>query len=278
VDLERPERRAVTFESIRDRLPNRDPVLGVSRFPAGVDPQDRIHFVDLAQPEHAHLLVAGGRGSGKTEWLRSALAALLAANDPDTLRLILIDAAGEAFGDFSNSRFLIGPDAIVNPAEIAPLEVLRRLAEEMDDRCRFLQDAGAENRDEFVARTGRRIPRILFVCDEIGDLTVADRPQREELENLLVRLGKRSRQVGIHLIFATRELGRRMIEGPLNAVFPARIGMRMNREDESFFVLGQSGGEKLLGFGDLLFRDVGVPVRLQAPLVSREDRQTLFGK
>jgi len=32
-------------------------------------------------------------------------------------------------------------------------------------------------------------------------------------------------------------------------------------------LLGQAGAENLLGKGDLLYRDIGDPIRLQAPLL-----------
>jgi DNA segregation ATPase FtsK/SpoIIIE, S-DNA-T family len=42
----------------------------------------------------------------------------------------------------------------------------------------------------------------------------------------------------------------------------------MVKKEESRMLLGQTGAENLLGKGDLLFRDVGDPVRLQAPFLS----------
>ena len=41
-------------------------------------------------------------------------------------------------------------------------------------------------------------------------------------------------------------------------------------------LLGQAGAEKLLGHGDLLFKDVNSPRRLQAPLLTEENRNDIF--
>jgi len=41
----------------------------------------------------------------------------------------------------------------------------------------------------------------------------------------------------------------------------------MVKREESKMLLGQAGAENLLGKGDLLYRDVGDPIRLQAPLL-----------
>ncbi len=66
------------------------------------------------------------------------------------------------------------------------------------------------------------------------------------------------------------------IRGPLDANMPARVGLKMGKGLESRKLLSEPGAEKLLGHGDLLFKDVGQPRRLQAPLLSEENRRTIF--
>jgi DNA segregation ATPase FtsK/SpoIIIE-like protein len=51
----------------------------------------------------------------------------------------------------------------------------------------------------------------------------------------------------------------------------------MNRDIESKMILGQKGAENLLGDGDMLFKNIGEPERLQSPLLSPEDRKRIFG-
>ena len=43
------------------------------------------------------MLVVGTPGSGKTQWLRAAVASLLLTNTPETLELVLIDPKRNAF-------------------------------------------------------------------------------------------------------------------------------------------------------------------------------------
>ena len=66
---------------------------------------------------------------------------------------------------------------------------------------------------------------------------------------------------------ATQQPSREVIRGVLDSNTPARVALMMVKWEESKMLLGQTGAEKLLGKGDLLFRDVGEPVRLQAPLL-----------
>ena len=60
-----------------------------------------------------------------------------------------------------------------------------------------------------------------------------------------------------------------MIKGALDANIPARVGLKMNSAIESRMLLGTAGAESLLGNGDLLFKDVGPPRRLQSIYVPR---------
>jgi len=80
------------------------------------------------------------------------------------------------------------------------------------------------------------------------------------------------------LIIATRQPSRQVIKGALDANIPARVGFKMSKAIESNMLLNQKGAENLLGSGDLLFKDIGEPVRLQAPYLVPEQRIELFQK
>jgi S-DNA-T family DNA segregation ATPase FtsK/SpoIIIE len=58
-----------------------------------------------------------------------------------------------------------------------------------------------------------------------------------------------------------------VVKGALDSNIPARVGLMMVKKDKSKMLLGQNGAENLPGRGDLLFKEVGDPVRLQAPLL-----------
>jgi len=51
----------------------------------------------------------------------------------------------------------------------------------------------------------------------------------------------------------------------------ARVALKVNEKLESRIILEQNSAETLLGNGDLLFKDLGPPTRLQCPLISDED-------
>lgn len=74
------------FSSIVSQLPPVEGLTGSARLPIGVDAAGKLHWADLASAGRSHVLAAGTTGSGKSEWLRMIMAALMASNTPDTLR------------------------------------------------------------------------------------------------------------------------------------------------------------------------------------------------
>lgn len=265
IDLPRPDRREVTFDEIRDEIPSANPVSGSAQAPLGVDVDGHLRLIDFSRPEDAHLLIAGRSGSGKTEWLRTAIAGLTQANTPETLQLILVDLAGEAFPAWRESPFLHSP--LINTTDLA-IETLSALGDEMERRHLLMRQLGIDSVGAGLAgKSDRPIPRIFFVCDEYTDLISGNRQKRQLVERQISRLGQRARAAGIHLVIATRHTRREIIRGLLDSTFPARIGLQMGKGIESKMLLNQAGAERLLGQGDLLFRDGGSLVRLQGARV-----------
>ncbi len=272
IDIQRPDRQSVPFERYEDLFTGGKYGSG-SSVPIAVDLQDELVCADLNQPENSHLLVAGCTGSGKSEWLRTAIAGLLLANTPATLRLVLIDPKRNAFIALKDSPFLWRP--LVFPDEHSVVEVLDDLIEEMERRYRLM--GGLDHFSMVADRGGDPLPRIVCICDEYRDLISRDKKERQLIEQRIFRLGAKARAAGIHLILATQEPSRDTISGVLDSNIPARVGLTMAKAIESRMLVNEAGAEKLLGHGDLLFRDVGVTRRLQAPLLSEERRNALFG-
>lgn len=275
IDVQRPDRQTVAWADLRPRLPKREGG-GSSRFPIGVAVDGSLRWADLGRPENSHFLVAGTAGSGKSEWLRAMIASLLAANSPESLRLVLIDPKRTAFVSFEDAPALLRP--VVYPSDEDVLAMFDTLVQEMEDRYRVLadhrvQDLGAYN-DKM---SSERKPRIVIVCDEFADLLMAgDRKRRQETETRMTRLGQKGRAAGIHLVLATQQPSRRIVTGPLDANLMARVALKVAREIESQMVIGGGSAATLLGRGDLLFRDIGEPVRLQSPHVTEEELGVLL--
>ncbi|MGA2114762.1 MAG: FtsK/SpoIIIE domain-containing protein [Bryobacteraceae bacterium] len=273
VDVARPDREPVLFAAVRNQLPRPDPLLGCSRLPVGLDLEGNLRMADLADSADCHLLVAGATGSGKSEWLRAMIAGLLLTNTPETLQLLLVDPKRNAFNDLAGSPYLWGERRIVYPDEVDPVGVFDGLVEEMEARYRTFQTAGVDHLAE-LQQGGGRLPRIVCVCEEYPDLLFGGRNQIEER---IRRLGQKARAAGIHLVLAVQQPSREIVKGALQANIPARVGLRVTSRIESKMLLDRSGAEDLLGNGDLLFKDIGEPVRLQGLYLAADERRAVFG-
>lgn len=263
IDIERPDRFAVQFEELRALLPIPDPLLGNSLVLIGVDVDGSPVFVDLARPEHCHLLVVGTAGSGKSIWMRAAIASLTETNTPLTLQLVLIDPKRTAFMAWQGSPFLREP--IVFPDGVSPVGVLAGLIDEMESRYARMAELHVDDLAGLARREQRSYPRIVCACDEYADLVVTS-DDRHRIEESIARLGAKARAAGIHLILATQTPRREIIGGAIKANLPTCVSLRVSSGSEAR-VIEMPGAELLLGSGDLLLRSIGEPRRLQAAML-----------
>ncbi len=275
IDVQRHDPEPVLFKSILTKRPKPSDVIGLSRIPLGVNLDRRLQSVDLSQNTCPHLLVAGTAGSGKSEWMRSALAGLLLTNTPASLQLVLIDPKRSAFNGMEGSPYLYQGWGVLHPHDRSISEVLDVLIEEMNNRNLSFKRQHADDLAGYVMKTGKPLARIVLFCDEYFDL-IADKKTRAEIETRVARLGSKGRSSGIHLILATQYPKADVVTGVLKANLSGRVCLRMTDARQSQVVLGQSGAEQLLGKGDLLFQDIGEPKRLQALFLPEEDRLRLF--
>jgi DNA segregation ATPase FtsK/SpoIIIE, S-DNA-T family len=272
IDLQRPDRQTVYFSHISYQLPAKDEVCGNAIAPVGIDLDGNLRFADFSKPENAHMLVAGTPGSGKSEWLRSAAAGLLLTNTPETLRLALADPKRNAFQLLCQSPYLYRDIAY---DEGSALTLLESLVEEMEIRYGKMGEVNADNLADFIRITGQQMPRVFFICDEYADLMMGEKKKRQALEGLVRKLGQKARAAGIHLILATQQPSRQVTSGPLLAVITAKVALRM-QAIESRILLGEVGAETLLGKGDLLYKCIGAPVRLQSPYLAEDELKEAF--
>ena len=278
VDVQRDDREAVPFSQVAGMLPAPTGGAGNPRLLAGIDFAGEPRFADFSEPLSAHILVGGTSGSGKTEWLRAAIASLLSTNTPDSLRLVLVDPKRNAFADLRGSPFLLEGFGLLYPPEDDVVAALAGLAAEMERRYKlFEQAAGCTDAGEYLRRTGELLPRIVCVCDEYADVIFGNPRAREDVERVVRRLGQKARAAGVHLVLATQRPSRSVVTGVIKANLPCRVALRVTDGLESRMILERAGAENLLGRGDLLFVDFGDPVRLQAPYLSEEERRRIFG-
>lgn len=239
--------RTVTWKDVRHKLA--EPVSEAMTLPVclGTDVLGDPFLIDLA--EAPHLFVGGTTGSGKSMCLHAILLSLLEKRG-DQVRLLLIDPKAVEFQAYIGCSRLREGSVIVS-ADSA-LVALESLVEEMNTRQEILGTYDARNISEANVR-GAKLPRIIAVVDELGDLFLT----RREIEAPLIRLAQKARSAGIHLVLATQRPEAATFPGLLRSNIPSRIALAVQKSSESRIILDEVGAESLLMRGDMLVRFAG---------------------
>ncbi len=219
-----------------------------------------------------HLLIAGTTGSGKSVGINAMILSLLYKNDPDHLKLMMIDPKMLEFSIYDDIPHLITP-VITEPKKA--IAALANMVAEMERRYRLMADKRTKNIDNYnqkVKKDGSAepMPFIVVIIDELADLMMNG---GKEVETSIARLAQKSRACGIHLIVATQRPSVDVVTGIIKANFPSRLSYRVGQKIDSKVILDTMGAESLLGRGDGLFTPPGTTglVRIHAPWATEDE-------
>lgn len=235
-------------------------------------------IVDLRKMPH--LMVAGTTGSGKSVFVVSALTGLLFKHSPKTLRLILVDPKQVDLAAFHKVPHLLMPPIRETKKAVSALKWAIR---EMEKRYRSMSKFGArgiegfnetvlalsksdyEKQEELVRSLDETaphesyyyqpLPYIVIVVEEFGDLMATD---KNNVEQSVVRLAQMARACGIHLILAMQSPRKDVVTGLIKTNIPGRISFKVASKMDSRIILDDSGAERLLANGDMLFLSPGI--------------------
>ncbi|MGF9826250.1 DNA translocase FtsK, partial [Brevibacillus agri] len=213
-----------------------------------------------------HGLIAGSTGSGKSVCINSIIVSLLYKATPEQVRLLLIDPKMVELAPYNHLPHLVTP--VVTEAKQATA-ALKWAVEEMEKRYALFVDAGVRDIDRYNQTTDDQLPYIVIIIDELADLMMVS-PQ--DVEDCIIRIAQKARACGIHLLLATQRPSVDVITGNIKANVPTRLAFAVFSQVDSRTILDQSGAERLLGRGDMLFLESGTtPVRLQGNFVSDDE-------
>jgi S-DNA-T family DNA segregation ATPase FtsK/SpoIIIE len=221
---------------------------------------------DLTQMPH--LLIAGTTGSGKSVCVNSLVACLLLQNSPEDLKFVMVDPKRVELTGYNGIPHLAAPVVVDLERVVGTLKWAMR---EMDNRYSLLAEVGARNIVEYnkrIEKNGReKLAFIVIVIDELADLMMLS---PEETERGITRLAQMARATGIHMIIATQRPSVDVVTGLIKANFPARIAFKVPSGTDSRVILDNTGADRLLGQGDMLFQspDAAMPLRMQGCFVS----------
>ena len=231
-----------------------------------------------------HLLIAGTTGSGKSVCINSMLVSLLYKSSPEEVRLIMVDPKMVELGNYNGIPHLLIP-VVTDPQKASGAlnwavgEMERRYKLFADSQVRKLEDYNAlmrKKKAEAAETEGgtpeayQVLPEIVIVIDELADLMMV---AAKEVETSICRIAQKARAAGMYLIVATQRPSSDVITGIMKANIPSRIAFAVASQIESRIILDQTGAEKLIGKGDMLYAPLGEgkPQRIQGCFISNDE-------
>ena len=199
---------------------------------------------------------------------------------PEHGKFILIDPKKVEFTPYHDIPHLLWP--VITDSDMASM-MLKKAVVIMEERYDAFADAGVRDIKSFNdlvikhnASVGEgeprmeKMPYIVIIIDELADLMMT---AKKEVEASIQRLTQLSRACGIHMIVATQRPSTDVITGLIKSNIPSRISFAVSSSIDSRTILDQTGAEKLLGHGDMLYLPQGEsgPIRVQGCFVTDDE-------
>ena len=271
VGIEVPNKH-VTPVFIRDVIESRDFTEHRSKtaFALGRDIAGRNVIGDIEKLPH--VLIAGTTGSGKSVCTNSLIISLLYKSTPDEVRFIMVDPKMVELAPYNGIPHLLIP-VVTDPKKAAG--ALQWAVFEMMKRYKTFSENGVKKLEEYnkLARATEgmeTLPSVVVVIDELADLMLV---AAKEVEESICRVAQMGRAAGVHLVIATQRPSADVITGLMKANIPSRIAFAVASSLESRIILDNTGAEKLVGKGDMLYAPLGAgkPTRVQGCFISPEE-------
>ena len=227
-----------------------------------------------------HMLVAGTTGSGKSVCINGIICSILMRARPDEVKLVMVDPKVVELSVYNGVPHLMCP-VVSDPKKAAV--ALAKMVAEMERRYETFSETKTKNIESYNAYidkwnkdhqadgvTKAKLPYIVVIIDELADLMMV---AAKEVEDSILRITQKARAAGIHLIVATQRPSTDVITGLIKANIPSRISFAVGSGIDSRTILDQTGAEKLLGKGDMLFLPIGVnsPTRIQGSFITDDE-------
>jgi len=247
-------------------------------FCLGKDLMGKPVYCDLSKMPH--LLIAGATGSGKSVCINSIIVSFLLRTHPDNIKLVLVDPKKVEFTPYKDIPHLLWP--IIDDPQMAS-NMLKKVVVIMEDRYDLFAKAGVRNIDSYNSYVDdynanlkegdepmNRLPYMVVIIDELADLMAI---AGKDVELSIQRITQLARASGIHLIVATQRPSTDVITGLIKSNIPSRISFAVASSIDSRTILDQTGAERLLGNGDMLYYPQGetAPIRLQGVYVTDKE-------
>jgi S-DNA-T family DNA segregation ATPase FtsK/SpoIIIE len=144
-------------------------------------------------------------------------------------------------------------------------EMERRFTQFSSVRARDISSYNEKTEED---PTLQKMCYIVIVIDELADLMMTC---GQDVEDSIQRITQKARAAGIHLIVATQRPTADVVKGTIKANIQARLAFRVNSQVDSTTILDEVGAENLLGYGDMLLKEVDFAKRVQGSYIPDSD-------
>lgn len=233
----------------------------------GIDDEGNEHFADLVDLKH--ILMAGSTGSGKSIFGHTLIASLLSLVNPNKLKLLLVDGKCVEFTRVYNNLPCLLTKTLTDPDKV--FIQLDLLVNEKNIRLKKILRSKVDNFEEYCQQHPKEnTPYIIVIIDSFSDIIIFDSLR---FQKLMSQLTDNSAKTGIHLVIYDSRTGPDVFTSIIRDSFPTKICFDVCEATYSKLIINTSGGEKLLGKGDMLLLKEGrqSPIHLQAPFISEKE-------
>ena len=230
-----------------------------------------------------HLLIAGTTGSGKSVMMNLIIASLLYRYSPDELKFLMIDPKGTEMAQYQDMPHLMGPVRLgVSKDEIVKAgRTLTWAVDEMNKRYDTFREKGVKDYKSYRERyPDEKMPYLVLVIDEWTSLLDSAKNERDLIATAVQQIAQKGRAAGLHEIIMMQAPRAKYIQGAIRANITAGVCFTVLNKMESLQIIQTSGGEKLLGQGDMLLKTVEIkePKRIQSAFVEDEEIEKIVLK
>lgn len=217
----------------------------------------------LGQDGHVHSFIIGQTGKGKSVLLNNIIIKAIQKYSPEDLQLYLLDLklGGVGFNRYKEVKHVRA--LLVDNTDIQIiLEILRDLSEQMYKRGNLLRETGVEKIDDYnKANPNNRMSRIWVVIDECHVIfeqsTNNEHRAKNEIIEILSKVGTEGRNQGVHLIMATNNLANADIPKAILKNITDRYILNCEFSDAEMMCPNSSKIISKFGKGDVYYHNTG---------------------
>lgn len=236
--------------------------------PLGVNYKGEFEYFDLRKGPH--FLFSGPTGMGKSTFFHVLLSSLQYAYTPDQVQLYLVDLKEVEFVDYEGSEHV--EYMAYEMEEVS--DMLDLLEEEYEVRKKAIKKAGVRK----IEQVKQHFPYIVVCGDEWADLAPEEEKNKDVkkfkqvIEQRVLRLARKARFVGIHLILATQRPTVNVITGNLKTNMPARLSFYYPSGNDSQTILDSNAATELDAIpGRAIFQHGVKEIEIQIPEITEKD-------